>query len=307
MRTKIPGSSGTKGPSRNTSKIPWRRFRAPKWRFRGLRTRRKPKICGASSSSSDRTARRNEQFSSRFILIIESVVDWIEVDDHAIRIIGDEAILEQVIVGSTKTAPGVRSFVPKWRARRDSNLSLLKNPFGLRIGWQVKITTDDIDDISSVEENIGHSCESGSMHGLWVPVYSSDTIVNRNDPPRRNRCAGSVTRNSSRCATFVAMVRTESAGGSRPPAIPAPQALLMSVARDRHLTSSKKYKDNVNGCASRTTKASRCIGRATSLERPYQAHPQTALDAYGRGSGEGAESAGAVRRPAHGQRAGNSI
>jgi heme a synthase len=29
------------------------------------------------------------------------------------------------------------------------------------IGWQVKITTDDIDDISSVEENIGHSCESG--------------------------------------------------------------------------------------------------------------------------------------------------
>ena len=27
-----------------------------------------------------------------------------------------------------------------------------KNPFGLRIGWQVKITTDDIDDISSVED-----------------------------------------------------------------------------------------------------------------------------------------------------------
>ena len=39
-------------------------------------------ICGASSSSSDRTARRNEQFSSRFNLIIESVVDRIEVDDH---------------------------------------------------------------------------------------------------------------------------------------------------------------------------------------------------------------------------------
>jgi hypothetical protein len=28
--------------------------------------------------------------------------------------------------------------------------SLLKNLFGLRIGWQAKITTDDIDDISSV-------------------------------------------------------------------------------------------------------------------------------------------------------------
>ena len=31
------------------------------------------------------------------------------------------------------------------------SLSLLKNLFGLRIGWQTKITTDDIDDISSVE------------------------------------------------------------------------------------------------------------------------------------------------------------
>src|SRR5215471_10716175 len=82
MRTKIPGSSGTKRLSRNTSKIPRRRFRAPKWCFRGLRTRRKPMICGASSSSSDRTARRNEQFSSRFNLIIESAVDRIEVDDH---------------------------------------------------------------------------------------------------------------------------------------------------------------------------------------------------------------------------------
>ena len=33
-------------------------------------------------SSSDRTARRSEQLSSRFNLIIESVVDRIEVDDH---------------------------------------------------------------------------------------------------------------------------------------------------------------------------------------------------------------------------------
>jgi len=51
-----------------------------------------------------------------------------------------------------------------------------KNPFGLRIGWQVKITTDDIDDISSVEENIGHSCELGSMHGLWVPVIRATQL-----------------------------------------------------------------------------------------------------------------------------------
>ena len=63
--------------------------------FPGLRTRRKPKICGASSSSSDRTARRNEQFSSRFNLIIESVVDRIEVDDHCrcskVRLVSESA------------------------------------------------------------------------------------------------------------------------------------------------------------------------------------------------------------------------
>jgi hypothetical protein len=35
-------------------------------------------------------------------------------------------------------------------------VSLLKNLFGLRIGWQTNITTDDFDDISSVEENVGH-------------------------------------------------------------------------------------------------------------------------------------------------------
>jgi hypothetical protein len=51
-------------------------------------------------------------------------------------------------------------------------VSLRKNRFGLRIGWQVKITTDDIDDISSVEGNIGHSCEPGSMHGLH-PMISN--------------------------------------------------------------------------------------------------------------------------------------
>jgi hypothetical protein len=40
----------------------------------------------------------------------------------------------------------------------------------------VKITTDDIDDISSVEENISHSYELGSMHGLWVPVIRATQL-----------------------------------------------------------------------------------------------------------------------------------
>lgn len=52
---------------------------------------------------------------------IQAVVDRVEVDDHAIRIIGDKATLEQVVAGRASTAAGVRSFVRKWRAARDSN------------------------------------------------------------------------------------------------------------------------------------------------------------------------------------------
>ena len=44
---------------------------------------------------------------------IKSVVDRIEVDDHAIRIIGDQATLEQVIAGDQNAGPNVRSFVRK--------------------------------------------------------------------------------------------------------------------------------------------------------------------------------------------------
>src|ERR1700730_221822 len=41
-------------------------------------------------------------------------------------------------------------------------------------------------------KRISATAESGSMHGSWVPVYSGGAIVNRNDPPRRNRCADEV-------------------------------------------------------------------------------------------------------------------
>ena len=53
---------------------------------------------------------------------IQAVVDRVEVDDHAIRIIGDKATLEQVVAGQASTAAGVRSFVRKWRTRHDSNV-----------------------------------------------------------------------------------------------------------------------------------------------------------------------------------------
>lgn len=48
---------------------------------------------------------------------IQSVVDRIAVDDHAIRIIGDQETLEQVVAaGDQSGGPIVRSSVRKWRA-----------------------------------------------------------------------------------------------------------------------------------------------------------------------------------------------
>lgn len=56
---------------------------------------------------------------------LRSVIDRVEVDDHAIRIVGDTATLEQVIAGHAHAAEGVtgvRRSVRKWRTRQDSNL-----------------------------------------------------------------------------------------------------------------------------------------------------------------------------------------
>jgi hypothetical protein len=64
------------------------------------------------------------------------VVDRIEVDDHAIRIIGDEATLEQVIVGSTKTARGVRSF-DRSGAPRSMKMGTIASP------WRYDVTTEE--------------------------------------------------------------------------------------------------------------------------------------------------------------------
>ena len=52
---------------------------------------------------------------------IRSIVDAIEVDDRAIRIIGSRDVLQAVIAGKQTANGNVRGFVRKWRARRDSN------------------------------------------------------------------------------------------------------------------------------------------------------------------------------------------
>jgi site-specific DNA recombinase len=52
---------------------------------------------------------------------IRSIVDAVEVDDHAIRIIGSKDVLQAAIASRQTENGNVRGFVRKWRARRDSN------------------------------------------------------------------------------------------------------------------------------------------------------------------------------------------
>ena len=51
-----------------------------------------------------------------------AIIDRVEVDDTQIRIHGRKDILEQAVMAKNGPIPGVRSFVPKWRPRQDSNL-----------------------------------------------------------------------------------------------------------------------------------------------------------------------------------------
>ena len=64
----------------------------------------------------DTNARRN---------YIRSIIDTVEVDDDAIRIIGSKDVLQAVIAGKQTANGNVRGFVRKWRARDDSNTRTL--------------------------------------------------------------------------------------------------------------------------------------------------------------------------------------
>ncbi len=50
-----------------------------------------------------------------------SLVDRVEVDDHAVRIVGRKDVLKQAVLAKGGPIPGVRSFVRKWRTGQDSN------------------------------------------------------------------------------------------------------------------------------------------------------------------------------------------
>ena len=53
---------------------------------------------------------------------IRSILDAIEVDDNAIRILGSRDVLQAVIAGKQTANGNVRGFVRKWRTRHDSNV-----------------------------------------------------------------------------------------------------------------------------------------------------------------------------------------
>ncbi len=55
-------------------------------------------------------------------IYIRSIIDAVEVDDQAIRIIGSKDILHAAIAGKPTENGNVRDCVPKWRARNDSNV-----------------------------------------------------------------------------------------------------------------------------------------------------------------------------------------
>ena len=50
-----------------------------------------------------------------------AIIDKVEVDDNEIRICGKKDVLEQAVLADSGPVPGVRSFVRRWRTRRDSN------------------------------------------------------------------------------------------------------------------------------------------------------------------------------------------
>ncbi len=52
-----------------------------------------------------------------------AIVDRVEVDDRAIRIVGRKDVLQQAVLANGGPVPGVRSFVRKWRSLRESNPS----------------------------------------------------------------------------------------------------------------------------------------------------------------------------------------
>jgi site-specific DNA recombinase len=53
---------------------------------------------------------------------IRSIIDAVEVDDRAIRIVGSKDLLQAAVAGKQTENGNVRGFVRKWRARNDSNV-----------------------------------------------------------------------------------------------------------------------------------------------------------------------------------------
>jgi hypothetical protein len=58
------------------------------------------------------------------------------------------------------------------------------------------------------ELSVSCSCDLSALQGFGAPWQPSEAIADRDDPPRLNGCAGSVTANRSGCEPLVAVVQT---------------------------------------------------------------------------------------------------
>jgi len=100
---------------------------------------------------------------------IHSIIDAIEVDDKAIRIVGSEDILQAAIAGRQTENGNVRGFVRKWRARNGFE------PPTLRFVAKARFCREDVYPLLSMNSN-----DTAARSRIWAIA-----IPDSRDPSQR--------------------------------------------------------------------------------------------------------------------------
>ena len=105
-------------------------LKADRDRSREALTRAKGKVKAKSEVTEDAVAQFGDLMRQRMQegdtpirkAWLSSLIDRIEVDERSIRMFGRKDVLEQCVMAGAAGGPGVRSFIPKWRTRHNSNV-----------------------------------------------------------------------------------------------------------------------------------------------------------------------------------------